>query len=340
MLPKAPTRLTINDIEAKSLYALNSIARVNLERERHGSYALSDLVLELSHFLDEEVVNKVETELFSERMRLEWGLSKDFRAVDSRNKEIGLVLNELEEVAWRSAGQFSEEDFAHVKGMLSIKRNKDYFDRQYFENDMASLKAFMAEANYYDSRIELVERWVVRKEDEIKARVQLPPETLKKPDQELHRIVDGPLRQARERLAAKLLIADEFGNPIEAKDYLELTSRELHALAENLSLRFYLFNYDYPAFLPQVVRAVMEHPNLLRSDRDQLELYTRMFEVDWRGDRADRTQFMATNPIYLEGANLKSYGVLTPEMVKEKMQRACAPYVEETARRLVQAASL
>jgi hypothetical protein len=47
---------------------------------------------------------------------------------------------------------------------------------------MDSFRAFFTQANDYDSRIELVERWIVRKEDEIKARVQLPPEALKRTD--------------------------------------------------------------------------------------------------------------------------------------------------------------
>ena len=64
LLPATPTKLTLGDVDAKSLYALNSISRVQLERERHGAFSLNDLVLELSHFLDEEVVNKVETEMF------------------------------------------------------------------------------------------------------------------------------------------------------------------------------------------------------------------------------------------------------------------------------------
>ena len=41
---------------------------------------------------------------------------------------------------------------------------------------------------------------------------------------------------------------------------------------------------------------------------------------------------MATNPIYYQdGSNLKSYGQITPEVVKTKLQQACAPYVEEAA---------
>ena len=88
LLPATPTKLTLGDVDAKSLYALNSISRVQLERERHGAFSLNDLVLELSHFLDEEVVNKVETEMFGDKLRREWGLSKDFKVVETRNKEI------------------------------------------------------------------------------------------------------------------------------------------------------------------------------------------------------------------------------------------------------------
>lgn len=166
MLPTEHTKLTIGDVDAKSLYALNSISRVSLERERHGAYSLNDLVVELSHFLDEEVVNKVETEMFGDKLRKDWGLSKDFKVVDTRNKEISLVLNEMEELAWRSAGQLTQKEISHVKDMLSIKRNKDYFDRQFYENDMKSLEAFAEAANAYDDRLEKLERWVVRKEDE------------------------------------------------------------------------------------------------------------------------------------------------------------------------------
>lgn len=108
MVPKTHSNLTIKDVDAKSLYSLNSISRVALERDRHGTFALNDLVVELSHFLDEDVVNKVETEVFSDRLRSDWGLSKDFKVVETRNKEISLVLNELEELAWRSAGMLSE----------------------------------------------------------------------------------------------------------------------------------------------------------------------------------------------------------------------------------------
>lgn len=178
MVPKEPSKLTLNDVDAKSFYALNSISRVGIERERHGQYALNDLVLELSHFLDEDVLNKVETEVFSSRLRKEWGLSNDFKVVETRNKEISLVLNELEELAWRSAGQLNERDFENLKAMISVKRNKDYFDRHFYDNDMKSFRNFFEAVNQYDDRLVLLERWLVRKEDEIKQRVVRPSSNL------------------------------------------------------------------------------------------------------------------------------------------------------------------
>ena len=88
------------------------------------------------------------------------------------------MLNELEELAWRSAGQLNDKDVDHLKAMLSVKRNRDYFDRQFYDNDMSSLKQFAEAANQYDDRLEKIERWIVRKEDEFQSRVVRPPKNL------------------------------------------------------------------------------------------------------------------------------------------------------------------
>lgn len=80
-------------------------------------------MLELSHFLDEEVINRVETELISQRLRADWDLPKDFKVLEARNKEVSLVINELEELAWRLAGVFDERDSEALVKMFSINRN-------------------------------------------------------------------------------------------------------------------------------------------------------------------------------------------------------------------------
>jgi hypothetical protein len=218
MVPKKPSDLTIGDLDAKNLYTLNSIPKVQFDREKHKNFAVNDIVLELSHFLDEEVINKVEMEIFQEKIKSEWNLSKQFKLVETRNKEIGLVINELEEVAWRIAGMIDDNEFETVKKMVSIQRNLDLFDREYYENDMKSMKEYFNSVNAYDNRINLIEQWIMRKEDEFKSRVNRPPAHLKKIDSELFAKIDAPIRRAREKLVSRLLSVDEFGSKIE-KEY-------------------------------------------------------------------------------------------------------------------------
>lgn len=112
----------------------------------------------------------------------------------------------------------------------------------------------------------------------------MPPANLKKTEQELFAEYDKPLKAARERLVAQLLTADEHGNPIK-KQYKDLTSRELSVISENIAIRLYLFNYEYPSFVPHMVKGVMEHPNLQKADKNMLNAYCRMFELDWKGDQ-------------------------------------------------------
>jgi hypothetical protein len=78
--------------------------------------------------LDEDSVNRVETELLSNKIKKEWELPEDFRVIETRNKEVGIVMNELEELAWRMAGQFDDKDEASLVEMFSINRNQDFFD--------------------------------------------------------------------------------------------------------------------------------------------------------------------------------------------------------------------
>ena len=182
----------------------------------------------------------------------------------------------------------------------------------------------MDKSNPYDQRIQFLELWLRKKEDEYKARVNLPPAHLKKSDSELFEQYDKPMKKAREKIVSKLLMKDEYGNEIK-KEYKDLTSKELHTIVENVAVRMYMFNYDYPKFFSHAVQAVIEHPNLQRADKDMLLTYCKMFELDWTREKEGNLnkEFMCTHPIHLEGANLNSYGEIDNERVKNKLKRAC-----------------
>ena len=85
---------------------MNSLNRVSIQNEQRNEIALSDLVLELSHFIDPETIRKVELGFLEENLRKEWKLADDFNLVERRNKEIDLVMREMEEVSWRAADMF------------------------------------------------------------------------------------------------------------------------------------------------------------------------------------------------------------------------------------------
>lgn len=123
-----------------------------------------------------------------------------------------MVLNELEEVAWRMSGMYDQKDIKTLETMFSINRNKDSFDKQFYQTDMQSMKEFLMSTNSCDNRAKLLEDWVSRKEIEIKSRVVLPPNSMKKSDSEIFAQVDKKLKVAREKIVAKMLDTDEFGN--------------------------------------------------------------------------------------------------------------------------------
>lgn len=60
------------------------------------------------------------------------------------------------------------------------------------------------------------------------------------------------MKKAREKIVSKLLMKDEYGNEIK-KEYKDLTSKELHTIVENVAVRMYMFNYDYPKFFSHAV---------------------------------------------------------------------------------------
>lgn len=59
--------------------------------------------------------------------------------------------------------------------MLSVARNKTVFDKSYYDLDMKSLEQFVQNVNPYDDRIILLEKWIRRKEEEIRERVVVAP---------------------------------------------------------------------------------------------------------------------------------------------------------------------
>ena len=111
LVPSEPSTISLADaLSPEDFYMLNSLPRVDISAPERERITLNDLVLELSLFVDNDTVRQVELGLLEENLKKEWELRDDFQLVSRRNKEIDLVMHEMEEVSWRAAGQFSDRE--------------------------------------------------------------------------------------------------------------------------------------------------------------------------------------------------------------------------------------
>ena len=242
LVPETPSGLSLEEaLTPEDFYLLNSLSKVSIAGDLKHDIALSDLVLELSHFVDNDTVRKVELSFLEQKLKDEWELAKDFSLVEKRNKEIDLVMKEMEEVSWRAAAQFDHNEKKYLTDIVFFDRGFDAFDNAFLDMDRESFSNFFDEANNFDSRTTLLENWLCRKDQEVRMRVSLPPPQMQLSDQALNAKVDAPLKKARESLVGQMLTQDEFGKQAVKKSYNELTTQELHLLTESLCVRLNLF---------------------------------------------------------------------------------------------------
>jgi hypothetical protein len=69
MIPSKSSATRVDSLKAEDFYTLNQINGVEFTREKHGAYALNDLVLELTHFLDQDLVRNVELTCLEEKLK-------------------------------------------------------------------------------------------------------------------------------------------------------------------------------------------------------------------------------------------------------------------------------
>lgn len=195
MVPSRPSGLALSQaLSADDFYSLNSLSRVSIHGDQKHDIALNDLVLELNNFIDPSSVHKVEMALLEDSLKNKWQLGADFNLVEHRNREIDLVMSQMEEKSWRAAAVFDQRDKQYIEEMVFFDRGLDAFDNAFLEMDRASFSEFFDEANSFDQRTTLLENWLCRKDEEVRNRVTLPTSQLAKSDRALFNKYDAPLK--------------------------------------------------------------------------------------------------------------------------------------------------
>lgn len=127
MVPNDHSQKTLGALSSSDKQHLHSLALV--DTSGLDAYALNDVVLELNHFLDTKTIQTVQKEVLVENLKNEWDLPKDYMLSERRNKEIDLVMGEIEETAYRHAGKFEPHELEGMKRMYKTKRGEGIFDK-------------------------------------------------------------------------------------------------------------------------------------------------------------------------------------------------------------------
>lgn len=244
-------------------------------------------------------------------------------------------MERYEELSFRSSGEFTKEERKSIQDIFNIGRGNDYYDRYFNETDNNSLQHFLDDVQPFDNRIEMLELWLCRKEQELKQRVNLATPELQQSDRQIHTKLEEKYRPARERLVAEIANVDKNK---QKKQFSDLSDDDLHKMVEAICPRLNLFNREYPIFLPHALKGLMEHPNLRRSDRSTLDAYTKMFNLDWRGDSdiGNKDEFMCTHPIYLNDEDQTSTKQMATDLdLTTTLQNACQPFLPRLTEKIL-----
>lgn len=129
MVPNNHSELKIKDLNQADKQSINNVKFVDINGLN--DFAVNDIVLELNHFLDGKTLRDIEKEVFIENKKNEWGLSSDFTLTEARNKEIDLVLGEIEEKAYRYSGKLEDFELKGINKMFNVKRGEGVFDQKW-----------------------------------------------------------------------------------------------------------------------------------------------------------------------------------------------------------------
>jgi hypothetical protein len=127
MLPSSHSSLSLSSLSNNDISHLNALPLVDLSHL--SEYALNDLVLELSHLLDSSTITSIQQEVFVENLKHQWDLPEDFSLSQARNKEIDLLLGEVEENCYRHAAEFEEHEIKGMRQMFTTNMHDTLFDK-------------------------------------------------------------------------------------------------------------------------------------------------------------------------------------------------------------------
>lgn len=258
-LPKLITSMSLSDLSQKDSQVLQDLRNVSFPADC--TISLNELVLELSHFIDDEVVNRVEFTMSEATELRKWkGL---FPRADGRsrlrpqweNKELQLRNKELEEQLWLQAGVMTPKDLKTFEDFFGFMKQNTRFGRLWWPYDIWSWREFASLANQRENRLDLMRSWYRRKELQVSTSIPYGP--FAKTDSEIAADI-AQARTAKGKAAVEQLAGDPWDQLLDS----QIRSAAGEAVKQVLDCTLDRQQNEY------LFHALLNHPNLLPRSRE------------------------------------------------------------------------
>jgi hypothetical protein len=313
------TSLKLTDLSPNDIYQLNTLPNVDIN-DTLGSFSLSELILELNHFIDNNTILKFIYSTFEVISFDKLSIPKDYKLFKIDNKEPTLLAHEIKESLWRLTGQLDNDDIDILKRLLKVKRGKGKFDEIWFKLDELSMEHFVNGCNNFDDRLFYLAKWIRRKEKEIENRIDLPPDNLKISDTQINNLIEKKNKVHRRNILLTLF---------KVEDLVAITSKQLNQFINKFCSSLPMFNFDYPASIIDIYHALLDCPNINEEDRQLLTYYKQFFKLDTNCI----DEFLSVKPIEMTTEQLYNCGF---DNLEDRIRNANIDFIKQIVNNIIQ----
>ncbi|CAG9316562.1 unnamed protein product [Blepharisma stoltei] len=272
LVPQHSTSYCLNDMDEEDALFCMSFRNVVL-KESFGHYSLNELIFELSHFFDDEIIRRIEYNIIENYRLGQWGITTDASGISRlrplwRNKSIWLTNLELEEILWSKAGELNEEEIGHFLSIYGHMREKAFNSRQIWKIEKQSILDWLAVYNGVEGRLKYLKEWYIRKTIEREANQNIPRGKFYKPDAQL----SEDYHRAKVE-SAKKLIKEKIGDKWE-----NLTDGHFQMIIKTCKDK--IITSDVVEDDIAMINAILFHEGLSDMDREEIETLKRLYKFD------------------------------------------------------------
>ncbi|OMJ81485.1 hypothetical protein SteCoe_18053 [Stentor coeruleus] len=301
MVPYNITSLKFSDLPDEDKLVYEGLHKV-ISPEEFKEYSLNEYLFELSHFIDDYLIRRLEFNIIEQKDLKDWGIPVDPTGGSKlkplwKNKGLWWQNAAMDEYLWRKASDLSEKDKEDFLKLYGYHQNKSFMELVYWRMDTGSFKDLMEEAKGCDFKLRFVKQWWRRKVAERKNRLTIPDGKFALPDKQIFEYKKSEIAER-----AKVILKNQFDI-----EYDELNETGLNKLFLKLKN---IINERGNNFDMDLFKVVYFHPKLNERVKEEMYAIAQNLKLEiYDGE------YVFANPIRVRGDRL------TEEISKEAWQK-------------------